>query len=540
MVRVFKSIFIAALLYNLPLASCSVNVPDGSYTLEIYSTNDIHGRIFDSLYTENKINPYSLSAVSAIVSGARERLGQDGVVLLDAGDFLQGDNSVYYYNYVDTASEHIFTKIVSYMNYDALAVGNHDIETGHRVYDRIVRELTIPWLAANAFDVKKGNSYFGSYQIILKKGIKIAVIGLTNPNVKNWISEDLYNGIDFKEAMPLADSLVKIVREREKPQIIVGLFHIGLGEESVYDVENCSKYIASSVNGIDIIFAAHDHKKFAGFISRGGDSTALTEAGSRASALSRVTVNLEFKNGRLVSKKIVPVVIPLEGVKPDEKYNGYFRQDFLNVRNFTKQDIGILKSSLTSEAVLEGPTEYVDMIHTLQLEVSSADISFAAPLNPALSISEGVIDFQDLMNIYPFENQLYVINMYGHEIKSYLEYSYNQWINKSGMRYNYDSAAGLIYEVLRNGKEGERVRIKEMADGTPFNPDKIYKVAMTSYRANGGGDLLVKGAKIPEDQLESRIITRGPDIRGMLYDRIKRSGSISPQKLNTWKFVPAL
>ncbi|KDS73316.1 5'-nucleotidase, C-terminal domain protein [Parabacteroides distasonis str. 3999B T(B) 4] len=40
-----------------------------------------------------------------------------------------------------------------------------------------------------------------------------------------------------------------------------------------------------------------------------------------------------------------------------------------------------------------------------------------------------------------------------------------------------------------------------MADGKPFDENKTYKVALNSYRGNGGGELLTKGAGIPQDEL---------------------------------------
>ena len=46
-----------------------------------------------------------------------------------------------------------------------------------------------------------------------------------------------------------------------------------------------------------------------------------------------------------------------------------------------------------------------------------------------------------------------------------------------------------------------------MADGTPFDMDKMYKVAVNSYRGNGDGELLTKGAGISQDELKERIIT---------------------------------
>ena len=73
--------------------------------------------------------------------------------LLDNGDFLQGQPTVYFYNFVDTAITHLSARVMNYMDYDAGTVGNHDIEAGPAVYDKILTEFEFPWLAANA--VKK-------------------------------------------------------------------------------------------------------------------------------------------------------------------------------------------------------------------------------------------------------------------------------------------------------------------------------------------------------------------------------------------------
>jgi len=200
------------------------------------------------------------------------------------------------------------------------------------------------------------------------------------------------------------------------------------------------------------------------------------------------------------------------------------------------------------------------MIHTIQLEKSNADISFAAPLSLDITIPAGELNYQDLLNLYPFENQLYVIEMTGKEIKDYLEYSYSKWIiqmksaddhllniEKRGddgryrfknMNFNFDSAAGIIYEVDVTKGDGDRIKIVSMADGKMFNPESKYKVALSSYRANGGGDILEQGAKIPRSELDGRVISRSTDIRGLIYDKLKQSGSIKATKLNQWKFVP--
>ena len=78
-----------------------------------------------------------------------------------------------------------------------------------------------------------------------------------------------------------------------------------------------------------------------------------------------------------------------------------------------------------------------------------------------------------------------------------------------------------------------------MSNGEPFDETKWYKVAVNSYRGNGGGELLTRGAGIPHDSLESRIIYRSEkDQRYYLMQEIERMGVVSPKPNNNWRFVP--
>ena len=87
--------------------------------------------------------------------------------------------------------------------------------------------------------------------------------------------------------------------------------------------------------------------------------------------------------------------------------------------------------------------------------------------------------------------------------------------------------------------EGKKITVRSMADGTPFDMDKIYKVAVNSYRGNGGGDLLTKGAGIPKAELAERIIfSTDKDLRFYLMQEIEKAGVLSPEPLNQWRFVP--
>ena len=544
--------------------SCSESkLEDGMYNFEVYATNDLHGRFFDSLYVsdgKDDTHRYSLASISTTLNEVRSTKGNDKVILLDVGDHLQGDNAVYYSNFVDTVSEHIFSRVMNYLEYDAVVVGNHDIEPGAAVYDKVVKELNMPYLAANAIDIKTGEPYFEPYTLLNKGGVKVAVIGMTNPNIPNWLSPHLWEDIEFEPIVPSLEHWVAHVREKEQPHFVVVAMHAGLGDEEHDSLENPARYVAKNVKGIDLIMAAHDHKIAAEKIDNGEKEVWVLEGGSRGAALSKASVELSVRDGVVVDMQVDGETISMTGVTPDAEYMAHFRDAFLEVKEFTNREVGMLSNTISSKEAYFGPSAYIDMIHTVQLDASGADISFAAPLSFNATIEEGVLNYQNLLDIYPYENQLNVIELTGREVRDYLEYSYRNWLNEEPVRnghllniskdekrdrwsfnhpsFNFDSAAGIKYEVDITKEPGNRVTILSMADGSAFDADARYKVALTSYRASGGGYLLEKGAGIAKDEIAGRIVARHADIREILYDKIQADGVLKAEKLNHWRFVP--
>jgi 2',3'-cyclic-nucleotide 2'-phosphodiesterase/3'-nucleotidase len=102
----------------------------------------------------------------------------------------------------------------------------------------------------------------------------------------------------------------------------------------------------------------------------------------------------------------------------------------------------------------------------------------------------------------------------------------------------------LVYTVDLTKPFGKRVKITSLADGTPFKQDEWYTVAMTSYRASGGGEILQKGAGLSKEEVDERIQERLPEIREMVYQYFKRHGTVGTQDfgnravLGAWYFVP--
>lgn len=551
------------LLGVVSIISCGPK--DGEYTLHLLTTNDVHGHYFDSLYVQPQVRG-SLMSVSAHVDSLRGMWGRENVILVDAGDYLQGDNAAYYYNFVDTTSVHLYARLVDHIGYDAVVVGNHDIETGHPVYDRIVSQMKTPMLAANALHASTGKPYFKEYVILKKQGLKIAIIGCTNPNIGNWLSPKLWAGMEFKNLLPYAQEVVDRVHATEHPDVVILAAHTGAGEGNGKYLENQGLDLYQSLRGVDMVVSAHDHRPRV----EQNDSIVFINSGSHCRNFGHGTITLTVKNGKVVSKALSSDLIELDKNKVDMQMQKMFRSDFEAVRAFTKQEVGQLSVDLRTRDSYCGMSDYVNLIHTLSLGCSPAQISFAAPLTFDGFVKAGTILYNDLFTIYPFENQLFIIKMTGREINDALEYSYDKWINtlsptqhhllkikegadpRTGTKswsfvnrpYNFDSAAGLFYEVDVTKAYGQRIQISTLADGTAFDAETQYNVAVTSYRANGGGGILREGAGIDTDKIDERVVEYYPEIRELLYDYLLKNKVISSEVIGnssvigSWKFVP--
>lgn len=119
--------------------------------ITVVYTTDVHGNFFPYNFITLAPGEGSLARVVTAVDSIRTA-NPGGVILLDNGDILQGQPTVYYYNFIDTVTPHIVPEIFDFMGYDAATIGNHDVETYHAVYDRVHKAMNIPWLGANVID----------------------------------------------------------------------------------------------------------------------------------------------------------------------------------------------------------------------------------------------------------------------------------------------------------------------------------------------------------------------------------------------------
>lgn len=555
---------LALVAATLILGSCAHRFERFAETplrLTFIETTDIHGAIFPYNFITGKEMETSMAQVAGFVGKKRAEGGE--VVLLDCGDVLQGQPTVYYYNFQKTDVPHIWGEVLDYLEYDAATIGNHDIEAGHPVYDKLVKEVKAPLICANIEKEGTGEPYFKPYAIIERQGVKIAVLGLVEPKITEQLPKAFWEGMEVLDMVETAKKWVPIIQEKEKPDLLVGLFHAGVdytyGGQTADTPKNesASQLVVERVAGFDFILVGHDHQGWSGKgfnpVTKAKDAEVRDPSGrvvpifgalDAAKNVAVVDVVMTWnKEAKAWDKTISGELVPMKGLPADEAFLARFEPAKAELMAWVERPIGTMVGRMHSDEALFGDSAFVDLIHRIQLELCAdpsmglkpAQISFAAPLDQNAYLpttADGTIKVRDMFSLYKYENFLYTMDLTGEQVKKFMEYSYGGQFgtmkspedhliaflrDKDGKlifnarynnydtvtrAYNYDSVAGINYTVDVTKPAGTRVSILSMADGSAFDLGKTYSVAINSYRGSGGGGHLTKGVGLPAERLQ--------------------------------------
>lgn len=561
----FIAVITGCLLVLGTSSANAMTTKEKTIDLKFIETSDVHGSFFPYDFINRKPKAGSLARVATYVNQLRCQHGEN-VILLDNGDILQGQPVNYYSNYVDTTSANIAAQVVNYLRYDAQTIGNHDVETGHRVYDKWVSATHCPILGANVIDTKTNKPYLKPYTILKRGGARIAIIGLLTPAIPNWLGENLWSGLRFEEMVSSARQWMRVVKEQEKADIVIGLFHSGKdgGITTPHYKEDAALAVAREVPGFDVVFFGHDHTRYADAVTNSeGKLVACLDPANNAMSVAQADLQLVKKKGHWCVKESQWKLVDVADLPVDNDFVDHFSAFNETVKAYANRVIGTFENTISTRDSYFGNSAFNDLILNLELSITKADVAFNAPVSFDVAIKKGPVRVADMFNLYKYENQLFVMRLTGKEIRKALEMSYDLWVNTmtspddhlllldsqtrgdqqrlgfKNFSFNFDSAAGIDYEVDVTKPNGQKVKVLKMSNGEPFDENKYYKVAVNSYRANGGGELLTRGAGIAKDDLDDRIVWRSEfDLRHYLMEEIKRLGTLNPQPNTNWRFVP--
>lgn len=528
--------------------------------IRLAATTDVHGMIFPYNFISRNEADNSLAHIYTYAE--ENRLKEDTLFfLLDNGDFLQGQPTVYFYNFIDTLSPHLSAQVMNYLGYAAGSVGNHDIEAGPSVYNRVRSQFEFPWLAANAVSTLTGEPAFEPYTIIKAGRKKIAVLGLITPGIPKWLPENLWPGLEFRDMVETAAEWIPRIMKKEKPDLVVGIFHSGTdasygGNSEAYLNDNAVLHVAEQVPGFDVIYAGHDHKvSIQNVACSNGDSVLIVDPGSHGRYAGEVTVTFGKKGVVELQAENVSML----NYEASAEFQEQFSSEREAVTRYLEDTITWLTDDMKGSEALFGPSAMMSLIHHVQMELSEADLSFTAPLSISATLQKGPLLVSDMFKLYRFENMLYSMELSGSEIDGFLEHAAGQWFSTmknpdnhllqfnddtsgrlANQYYNFSSAAGIEYTVDVSKDPGNRVNILGFTNGDPFSDEALYSVAINSYRGNGGGGHLTAGAGIPPDELTKRIKwSTDKDLRYYLMTYLGSSDTIRPENFSNWQCIPA-
>lgn len=533
---------LAIILISVPL---SAQTASRRVQITVLGTTDTHGNIYPIDYYTNKPDHRGLAKVATLVKRARAE--NPNIVLIDSGDTIQGTPLAYYHNKKNNQPPHPMMLSMNSMNYDAMAVGNHEYNFGLKVLEKARNEAKFPWLSANTYDKGTSKTHFKPYIVKVVDGVRVGVLGLTTPGITTWENVPNYAGLEFHEPLAEAKKWVPILRGKERADVVVVAMHMGLEEDlrtgeinpGQVPNENQAVAIAKQVPGIDVIFMGHTHRDTPAVIING---VLLTQANHWARHLARADLYMQRDAGKWRIYSRAARTIPVDDkVEADAEILKLIQPYDQETQAWLSRTIGESAEELTAAESRFKDTAILDLIHRVQLEVGKADVSMAASFNPQARIAKGDVSVRDIAGLYTYENTLVVLEVTGQQLKDALEHSAKYFvsyqegktpaelINQKIPAYNFDLAEGVNYEINLRKPIGQRIEKLEF-QGKPVSMTQKFRLVTNNYRVNGGGGYaMYKNAPV--------LYRSSDETRELIIDWVERHKTIPTRPSNNWKLV---
>ena len=513
-------------------------------TLRVLFTSDMHGHVLP--YDDVRERPArgSIAQVATVV--AAERAADPASVVLDGGDEIEG-TPLEYYAIAAPGAPGVDPEVaaMNIVGYDAAVLGNHEFNFGLDVLRRSLRQARFPWLGANLGGAAPARLPVESELVIERGGLRIGVLGLTNPNVPHWDPAEHWEGLTFSD--PVAVAAARLPELRQRADVVIVVVHSGFerdldtGAPNGSDEENFAWRLAQ-LPGIDLLLTGHTHRDIP---PRVLGRTIVAQPGRWAEFVTRVDLDLAREDGAWKVTGWRGENIPTAGAAPDPRVVAAVAAEEARVKAELARPLGQLTAPLEVRSLPLGDDPGVDLIHAVQLEASGAQLSLAAPLGGRTEFPAGPLTPRLAFALYPYPNTLLVVRLTGAELEDVLEHAVRGWtgVGCSGEgctlerdrhvpSYNYDTLAGATYLVDPSAPVGRRILGLRVA-GRLVRPGDTFTVAINSYRAAGGGGFPHLAAAPRVKEIHEPMVS-------LLVDYFARHGQVTPTADDNWAFIVPL
>lgn len=472
------------------LAGCSVMTTEQTepmwetgkeYHLTILHTNDHHGRFW-----ENSNGEYGMAARKTLVDNIREEVAlEDGnTLLLSGGDINTGVPES------DLQDAEPDFKGMNMLQYDAMALGNHEFDNPIDVLKKQHEWAGFPFLSANIIDNSTGEPLFDAYKIFTVDDLRVAVVGFTTDDTAKIGNPEYITGLTIKKPVDVAKDLIPELRK--KADLVVAVTHMGHydngnhGGNAPGDVT-----LARSVPGIDVIVGghsqnplfepdvqsgtlilqAHEWGKYVGRL----DMT-IVDGVITASDYELIPVNLKKKVTKadgtservFIDKEIAKDPTMLAMLQPYQDIG----QEKLNI------EIGFTDGKLVGERgiVRSEETNLGNLIAAGMMQKVNADVAIMNAGGIRDDIPAGVVSYKSVLQVQPFGNALSYVDFTADELTDYLSAAASK---EAG-----SGAFAQFQGVSLVMQDGKATNIE--VGGKALEEGRTYRLAVNSFTASGG------------------------------------------------------
>ena len=505
----------------------------------LVATTDVHGRATAWDYQTDTAFAGGLARAATVVDSLR-RVHPGQVVVVDAGDLIQGDPFAAYFANVDTVTPSPIIEAMNLIGYDAATPGNHEFNWGLGTWRRVLAGRRFHYVSANIVSEPRGKRLFPASAVVRRGPVRVGIAGFTTPGVMVWDRDNVRGRV---RVTPVEAQRATVLRDLERQSDLqVVLIHAGMEGTASYDTvgvgdENVAATLARGPAKPDVVVVGHSHREMRDSVIAG---VHFVQPKNWAQSLSVVHVALVKRGGKWTPVEIRGELIPLATVPPAPRLEQALAKAQQAVRTWVATPVGTATAAMPARQGRAGPTALVNWIHAVQRARTGADLSAASVFNPEAGLPAGPVRLADVAAVYPYENTLRAIRLSGAQLKAYLEQSARYYVVEGGRvrvndsipGYNFDMIGGAEYELDLSRPLGERVRGLAVK-GRPVAPTDSFTLALNNYRQGGGGGFgMLRGAPVVYDRQEN--------IRELLVADVRERKTLDPAQFaeRNWRFVP--
>jgi sulfur-oxidizing protein SoxB len=413
--------------------------------------------------------------VAAAVQQIREERGGK-VLVIDGGDTLQGSGAA------ALTEGAALVEPLNALGIDAALPGNWEVVFGGKVLRERAEALDYPLFASNLRDAGNGERLFPPHLIKEIAGVRIALVGFTDPDVPRRQPPSYSEGLRYDDAEALP-ALVKEVREVEKADVVLLVSHIGLAK---------AVGLAEGMSGVDVHLSSDTHERtYEPIETRGGW---VVEPGAFGSFLGRLDVWVD--DGKIVDKRWELIELTASAYPEDPKVAALVQKAVEPHAAQLTREVGHLDVTLARYAVVENPLD--NLLSNAIREAGGTEIALSNGFRFGTPLLPGPIREADLWNMFPVNNRLKTGKVTGRQLRAFWEQELeNVFARDPAARFGgwLPRPAGMKLRFRANAPKGQRLLSLEV-NGAPVEDDRVYSV--TACEREGDADGMV--CRIPDVQ----------------------------------------